>query len=316
MGIDGSGRPVKVVVRQRLLLSGKGDYQLSIGAPVADVRRAPGSQSEPGLRSGQVLWAGFSPGRKVLGADVIVRTRPAARYLPVRVRVRPVTGGATLTVANATRTPEIEYTGKVRPREMGALLDQTRRASLAGRRLEPTYATFEGLVGVSKQPARIEAPLRVKGELAFPGGAPVAFSGVLGDGRPLTLRVTAHGEGAPHVRLRVTPAEVVRLLRPPGASTWAGAARRGGLSASSLLQRLIETRMRLVRSDQYQSFLANPDPNGLGSTVYVYDTVAAAAPLVSKHEAGGGVSSALLIALAIVGSIALAGGAVILWAHS
>src|SRR5205823_4796752 len=173
VGIDERGRPVRVVVRQRLLLSGKGDYQLSIGAPVADVRPAPGSQSEPGLRAGQVLWAGFSPGRKVLAADVIVRTRPAARYLPVRVRVRPAPGGATLTVANATQTPEIEYTGKVHLRQMGALLDQTRHASLAGERLRPTYATFEGLVGVKKRPARIEGPLKVEGELAFAGSAPV-----------------------------------------------------------------------------------------------------------------------------------------------
>jgi hypothetical protein len=316
VGIDEHGRPVRVVVRQRLLLSGKGDYQLSIGGPVADVRAAPGSQSEPGLRADQLLWAGFSPGRKVLAADAILRTRPAARYLPVRVRVEKGPGGATLVVTNATQTPEIEYTGSVRAPEMGTILDQTRRASLAGRRLQPTYATFEGLVGVSKQPAQIEAPLKVEGRLALPGGPPVSFARVLGDGRPLSFRVHARGEGMPQVRLRVTPAAVTRLLQPPGGSTWAGAVRRGGLSPASLLRRLIETRMRLVRSDQYQSFLANPDPSGPSRAVYDYETVAAPPPTVTPHENGGGGGNALLLTLVAVGVVLVAGGAVVLWAHS
>jgi hypothetical protein len=317
VGIDKSGQPRRVRVRQRLLLSGKGDYQLVIGAPVADVRAAPGSESEPGLRTGQVLWAGFSPGRKVLAADVVVRTRPAARYLPVRVRIRRKPDGATLIVTNATQTPEIEYTGRVRSAEMGRLLDETRRVSLAGRQLRPTYATFEGLVGVGKQPARIEAPLRVEGELAFHGRTPVSFERVLGDGHPLAFRVRARGEGMPRVRLRVTPAPVVRLLRPPGASTWSEAARHGRLSPASLLRRLIETRMRLVRSDQYGSFLANPDPKGRGSAVYVYETVAAAVPAsLDESSTGGSGGDALLIALVAVGSVVLAGGAVVLWAHS
>ena len=317
VGIDEHGRPVRVVVRQRLLLSGKGDYQLSIGGPVADVRAAPGSQSEPGLRSDQVLWAGFSPGRKVLAADAIVRTRPAARYLPVRVRVRAEPGGATLTVTNATQTPEIEYTGSVRAPEMATLLDRTRRTSLAGRRLQPTYATFEGLVGVSKQPAQIEAPLKVEGELAVPGGPPVSFARVLGDGRPLSFRVHARGKGTPQVRLRVMPAVVTRLLQPPGASTWTQAVRHGRFSPASLLRRLIETRMRLVRSDQYQSLLSNPDPSGSGRAVYVYDSVTAAAPAVTPHEnGGGGGSDTLLLTLVAVGSVVLAGGVVVLWAHS
>ena len=68
VGVDRSGRPNAVSVRQQLVVSGKGDYQLAVGGPVADVRRAPGSESEPGFRADQVLWAGFSPGRKQLAA--------------------------------------------------------------------------------------------------------------------------------------------------------------------------------------------------------------------------------------------------------
>src|SRR5207253_7312200 len=94
VGIDPDGRPVAVRVRQRLVVAGKGDYQLAVGAPIVDVSRGPGSQSEPGFRVDQILWAGFSPGRKVLAADVRLRAAPAARYLPLRVHLQREPGGA------------------------------------------------------------------------------------------------------------------------------------------------------------------------------------------------------------------------------
>src|SRR5438045_6565414 len=83
VGVDPEGRVARVVDRQRLLVRGKGDYQVAISAPVEDVRAAAGSESEPGLRADQVLWAGFSPDRRVLAADVILRPRAAGPYLPV-----------------------------------------------------------------------------------------------------------------------------------------------------------------------------------------------------------------------------------------
>src|SRR5438477_3597829 len=45
VGLGPDGRPVKVVAHQRLLVRGKGDYQLAISAPVEDVRAATGSDS-------------------------------------------------------------------------------------------------------------------------------------------------------------------------------------------------------------------------------------------------------------------------------
>jgi hypothetical protein len=117
------------------------------------------------------------------------------------------------------------------------------------------------------------------------------------------------------VLLRVTPTNVVRLLRPPGAATWAAAVRRRSLAPDDLLRRLVETRMRLVRSDQYESFLANPDPAGANAATYVFRTLAVAMPHVGKAGGSGG-SSPLLVVLVAAGSVALAAGAVVLWAHS
>ena len=318
VGVGPDGRPVRVVAHQRLLVRGKGDYQLAISVPVEDVRAAAGSDSEPGLRTDQVLWAGFSPGRKVLAANVTLRPRAAGRYLPVHLRLRRDGDRVTLTVINSTPTGESLYAGTTHRAELAGLLDATRRASLAGRRLTGAYATFFGPVRIPKRKVPIEAPIRVEGELRLPGQAPVPFSRTLGDGQPLGFRVEAHGSGTPHVRLLARPVPVVRLLRPPGAATWVDAVRRRRLPAAFLLRRLLETRMRLVRADQYQSFISDPDADGRSRSVYEYETVAASAlprAAPASSDGGGGTSPLLMVAIAL-GSAALAGGGLVLWAHS
>ena len=74
--------------------------------------------------------------------------------------------------------------------------------------------------------------------------------------------------------------------------------------------------MQLVRSDQYQAFLTNPDPQGTSRTTYVYESAAAPAPKaapVSGHDPGG---SALLPVLAVLGAVLGLGAALVVWAHS
>jgi hypothetical protein len=318
VGVDASGAPTSVHVRQRLDVGGRGDYQFAIAGPIEDVRPGSGSDSDPGLRADQVLWAGFSPGHKVLAADVTLRPGEAARYLPVRLQLTRTADGVTFTAANATTTPELEYAGTVRAAQVAALLDRTRRSALAGERLTAAYATFYGLVRQRAQQAQIEAPLRVEGELRVGGGEPVRFARTLGDGLPLALRVHATGSGTPHVRLTARPVPVERLLRPPGASTWTAAIRRRPVPPPLLLQRLLESRMRLVRADQYQAFLSNPDADGRRRSVYVYETTRApqrrAAPAPATEQNGGGGLPVLL--LAIAGTVLGAGAALVAWAHS
>jgi hypothetical protein len=316
VGVDEEGRATAVQVRERLGVSGRGDYQFVITGPISDVRRAPGSESDPGLRVNQVLWVGFSPGRKVLAADVTLRPRGAASYLPVRLKLRREDGGVTLTVVNATRTPVLEYVGFVRPRESAALLDETRRAALAGVRLRPAHATFIGSVTERLPHPSIEAPITVEGELRLPGSAPVPFSRTLGDGGPLVIRVHAKGSGRPHVHLRAWPVPVDRLLRPPGASTWKAAVKRRHLPAASLLRRLLEARLRMVRADQYETYLSNPDADGRNRIVYEYETAAAPPPppaAAPKRDSGGG---PLVVLLVLGVSVLGAGAALVAWAHS
>jgi hypothetical protein len=326
-GVGPDGRLVSVRVLHRLVLTGKGDYLIVIGAPVEDVRTGAGSDSQPGLRTDQILWSGFSPGKKVLAADARLRAPEAGAFLPLRLHAVREGDRYSLTVTNATTLSQIAYAGNGFPRQLADLLDQTRRESLAGERLTTVYASVDGLVRVRKDAARTSAPLRVDGSLRFPAapesarggtvrGKTVTFSTVLGDDSPLSLRVDVRGGGgAPRLRVVARPTKLVRALAPPGASSWAVAVRRRAIRAEVLLRRLIDARMQLVRSDQYQAFLSNPDPQGRSRTVYVYESAAAPRPKATpapEPGSGGG----LVLALAIAGSVLGAAAVLVLWAHS
>jgi len=327
-GVDGQGRVVSVRVLQRLQLTGTGDYLIVVSAPVLDVKAAPGSQSEPGQRRGQILWSGFSSKRRLLAADAILRPGAAQPSLPLRLQARHEGDRYELTVTNTTTISEVAFQGAGTARELAALLDRTRQDSLAHRRLRPAYVTIRGLIAKRDEKARIAAPLLVEGELRFPtapsasrgatlAGRTARFSFVLGDAGPLTRRIEVRGGGEPNLRLEARPDNIVRGLTPPGgASTWSAAAARSRLPVNALLQRLIDTRMALVRSDQFQGFLGNPDPLGRDATVYVYATAAATPRAAGSSSGGSSGNGALMALLAVGGSVIAAGAALVAWAHS
>ena len=213
-GVGPDGEIVSLRALHRLALTGKGDYLIVIGAPVEDVHAGPDSQSEPGLRIGQILWSGFSPGKKLLVADAELSAGAAARFLPLRLRVIRTGDRYSLTVTNATTLSETAYQANAVPRHLPRLLDRTRAQSLAGERLQSAYASVEGRV--RQRPARIAAPVAVQGVLRFPTvpasvrgatlrGRSVSFSAVLGDASPLSLRVDVRGGGTPRLRIVGSP---------------------------------------------------------------------------------------------------------------
>ena len=325
-GVGPHGEIVSLRALHRLALTGQGDYLIVIGAPVADVHAGPGSQSEPGLRIGQILWSGFSSGKKLLVADAELRAVAAARFLPLRLHVTRAGDRYSLTVTNATVLSETAYEGRGLPQQLAKLLDRTRAQSLSGERLDSASASVEGRV--RQRPARVAAPVAVQGVLRFPAaptsvhgatlrGTSVSFSAVLSDASPLSLRVDVRGGGRPHLRLVAKPTHLVRALAPPAASSWVAALRRRPISSGELMRTLIDTRMQLVRSDQYQAFLANPDPQGAARTVYVYESSAAPMPKQPPvTESGSGDGDALVLALVLVGSVLGIGAALVFWAHS
>jgi hypothetical protein len=330
VGVDGSGRVVSVTALERLQLTGTGDYLIVISAPVLDVRSGPGSQSEPGQRRGQILWSGFSSKRRLLASDATLRPRAVRPYLPLRVQARRDGEHYELTLTNTTATSERAFQGQGTAKELASLLDRTRRDSSAYRRLRPAYVTLHGLSSKRAQKAQIAAPLRVEGQLRFPteprevinarpgANKSVHFAFVLGDEQPLIQTIQVYGGGGePRLRLEARPDNVVRGLTPPGgAPSWSAAVAQRRHNPDALLARLIDTRMELVRSDQFQGFLDNPDPLGLDRTFYVYATAAVAphaSAVSSNGSSGNGVPMALL---AIGGSVLAAVAALVAWAHS
>jgi hypothetical protein len=326
--VDAQGRVVSVRALQRLHLTGTGDYLIVVSAPVLDVRAAPGSQSQPGQRRGQILWSGFSTKRRLLASDATLQPRAVRPLLPLRLEARRDGDRYELTVTNATTTAEIAFQGASTPTNVAALLDRTRADSLARRRLRPGYVTISGLVSQRPRKLQITAPFRVAGELRFPSapssasggtlnGRTVHFAFVLGDEQPPTRRIVVDGGGQPKLRLEAEPDAVVRGLTPPGgASSWSAAVARRQLPADALLERLIELRMELVRADQFQGFLSNPDLLGRNRTVYVYATAATPARATGGSPGGSSGGGVLVALLAVGGSVLAAGAALVAWAHS
>jgi hypothetical protein len=328
-GVDVHGRVVSVRALQRLQLTGTGDYLIVVSAPVLDVRAAPGSQSEPGQRRGQILWSGFSSRRRLLASDAKLRPGPVRPFLPLRLSARREGDRYGLAVTNATPTGEVAFHGTGSPKELAALLDRTRQDSLAHRRLRPAYVTITGVISQRPRKAQIAAPLRVEGDLRFPSapsaarggtlaGRIVRFSFVLGDRQPLTRRVEVSGGGGePRLHLEARPDAVVRELTPPGrARTWSDAVGERSLPPGPLLVRLLDTRMELVRSDQFQVFLSNPDPLGRDRTVYVYETAVGASRDVAATASSSSDKGPLTLLLAVGGAVLAAGAALVVWAHS
>jgi hypothetical protein len=311
VGIDRTGKPVSIVVVQRLKLHKLGDYSFAVPGPIDDVETAPGSDSDPGLRRDAILWAGFSAGTKTLGSRATLRVAPASKLLPLRLSVERE--GAALIVrgenTSAARGPVI--VGTVSAPEGALALDETRLRLPLGRAAPDLYVRVPR--APRSQSELIAAALDVRIELA---GKKYEYR--LGDGGPMrfTLRAPQVPLGA-KLRLVVTPVPPERQLTPPrGFATWAKAARRGRVPASGLLERLSRIRFATARAFQYQTFLANPDTTGGTHAVYVYETaakIAAPRPPASPDETGSEAWQTVLFAgLALLGAT----GLVVLWANS
>ena len=280
-GVDGQGRVVAVRALQRLYLTGTGDYLIVVSAPVLDVR--DGSWLAVGTRAAaraDPLVGLFFQGR-LLAADASLHPGPVRAYLPLRLQARRDGDRYELTVTNTTATSEVVFQGAGTAKELAALLDRTRRDSLAHRRLRPAYVTIRGLVSQRADKPQDRGAAAGGGRAALPDRA---FGGSRRDARrahrSLLVRARRRAAADPPDRgqWRRRAAAAARgpagqcRPRPDAAcsvpASWSAAVARRPLGADALLERLIDTRMELVRSDQFQGFLSNPDaarprPHGL-----------------------------------------------------
>ena len=296
VGIDDTGKPVSVDAVQRLDLSHLGDYSFIVPGPITDVQEAPGSDSEPGLRRGAVIWAGFSPGHKTLASRVTLQRSVVAPLLPLRVTLNRV--GSTLLVrgqnTSSARAPLL--VGSMSAAETEKALRATQRTLAKGVAAPDVYANV--LRTPVAQSVTVASPLDVRGKVGD-----TSFHYILGDGRPLDF--TQQIPNAPpdaKVRLVVTPLPPLRLLRSkPG-------------DPAENLALVSRVRLILARELQYQTLLANPNPTGRSTAAYVYETAkrtAIARPIAPAHNTSGTWPTILAAALGVLGL----GGLVVLWAH-
>jgi hypothetical protein len=306
VGIDRNGTPVSIDVVQHLVVVRTGDYTFAVVGPVEDVVRAPGSESDPGLRRDAVLWAGFSPGRRVLAARVTLDVDRARAFLPLHVTVTRTGGRDVMRLRNVTAIRVPAFEADADAAGVARALDETRATARGD---GPIRDAFVDVRGVRTTLVTSAAPLRVTGRF---GSKPI--STLLGDGRPLQFEVSLPaGARVPPVQLRVEPVPPARGLTPPNGRTWTSAK---GLPGRALLARAVATRLEFARARQYDQFLAVPDQAAAARAVYEYRTAArttATPPAASPSDEG--TSTAVKVAVALVAMALLAGG-VVWWAHS
>jgi hypothetical protein len=279
------GTIVGVRVRQVLTLRGTGDFFFQVPAPAKDARAAPGSEGEPGLRQGAVLWQGFANRRRVLAADIELDPAAVAAVLPLRLELLD----GVLVLRNATAVRARGFSAAARPPQLRRVLARIPHHPEE----QPTVTITGPVVGRS---VVVDAPLRVVGSVDGE-----RFVRVLGGPRSATARIPAR-EGS-KVRVAAQPVRLLPETRPPRSA-----------SGSELVFLATKALLRLARTFQYNSFLAGPGVGAPPRTTYVYRTVTPK-PSVQPPTSDDDWSLVLGLLLA-AGAVVASGGLVVAWAHS
>lgn len=311
VGVGQDGSPVSIVVLHRMSIRGLGDFRFVVPAPAKDVAPAAGSQSFPGLRQSGIVWQGFSPGRRSLGARITLVPSAASAGLPLRISIGRAGGFTRVRLQNRTANQFALTLGSAPlpalQEALARLRDGLGRQLAAGRPLPLASQEVEGTAGKQRL-VSIDAPLRVTGTISVTGGRAAKVDTTIGGDRPRVHVVALRGEGRVRVKLQATFARDRRTFLPTASEL---AAAHDPLVA-------LETGIaRAAVALQYQQYLASPDPGGASTTSYRYRTahVVAAPPSTTGGGTSGGGISALLIALIVVAGLVGLGGLTVLWAH-
>lgn len=304
VGLDPDGKPNSVRVLQTIRIDPLGDYVFTIPAPVRTVTPGPGTESDPGQRVDQILWQGFSPGRRVLAAWADLRLAESVAALPVEVQVEPRGRRTILTVTNVTGATVRSFTADPERVSLGQVLGRIRAAVRRNVFAEGLNIGVEG----KTTPVRVlvAAPLHVEGTARLGGASNQAgaeFSGVLDGVRKRELRVLVPGAGQPKINLRVRTADVEDAVT----------------SAQDPRTRLAETiRLELTyaRKRQYDQFLSSPDLTGPSSATYVYRTAARPTPAPPTGGKGSDDDHTLGWIVLGLGLATAVPAAAVIWAHS
>jgi hypothetical protein len=277
------GAPFAVTADQTLLVRIKGDYYLTIGASLLGVEPLPGSDATPGFRSTAIVWEGFNPLRRTLGARAKLVLGPAAAALPLRIEVHD---GAT-TFVNTTAATVAAFTADADSAPLLRYMRQLRRAARLDLPLPQGTTTLTSAARTKR--VRVVVPLLVRGTV---GGHRV-HARVLG-----RLVVPATGKVTVSVEPQLPAAE-----------------RLTGLSGRQALADATTLALTVARVHQFERFLANPDPEGSSTTVYVYRTAVPHRVAVAVQPAPSGRDWTATI-LVTAGLLLAAAAALAVWARA
>jgi hypothetical protein len=305
VSVDSSGTPFRVVDVDRILIARKGDYSFVVGGPVENVRPVPGSSAQPGLRTGAVVWQGFSPARRALAAEITLSPRAAASALPLRVEV----GQSGLQLTNTTSATAKAVDVRLPTLGVARILDAAREGLGTGTPVPAPILT--AAEPIRNAPVTAYVPLNVRGSVRFSGGPARRIAAVVGR-EP--LRIQGAG-GLKELDLSVSVPKPAAVLRPPGARSWVAAAHSGRLPGGRAITRLAVTHLLTAAlTVQFQELLANPDASGGSRTSYRY-VLAKRPQAVAATDTSGGRDWVAALAIGL-GLAAAAVGGVVLWAHS
>ena len=336
---DGSVQQVRD--QQQIQLSGEGDYRVREAGPARSAV-ALGGGERPVLDLGDIVWQGFSPGYRQLGADLTLDPLVESAHLPLRIALSfaasagrgvaigpsaqlPGPGTVTLTITNTTRQTTVLPTADDAPaRPVAAALDSARTAArgLAAARLPTVGNTLPAklpVTGASTRRATQVVPLRLRGELRLTGGvatsisaASVNIDAVLRDS--ITFKLAIGGAGTLELDLTAVPVLDPRPIPPHGVTTWAtwGAAGPSAAERRSALDLLVQTAAIGARAAAYSPYLG-PHLGPAGSTVFHYALVPAASPVTPTRALR---ARPFPIALTVLAALLLVGGGVVVWRRS
>jgi hypothetical protein len=294
VGLDEDGKPNFVRVLQTIELKRLGDYVLAIPAPVISVTPGPRTESQPGRRENQILWEGFSPGRRVLAAWADLRVAESVAGLPVEVHVEP----GEVTVRNATAVTVPSFTADPVPASIAEVSARVRASVEANVFPEGLNVLLRGKQ--TPEQLRVAAPLRVRGTVQV-SGKRIPFSGLLDRVERSELRVRVpDGEPKVEVQVRTADIDLPRRAQHPRA----------------LLAQTIKLELTYARKRQFDQFLASPDQTGPSSATYVYRTAAPPLPAAGANPQSGEEDHTVGWIVLGLGLVAALPAAAVLWARS
>ncbi len=316
LGTDGA--PTTLVVRQRLALTGTGDFAVRERGPALRVTALEGTVA-PIIQRGTVVWQGFVPGERLLAADLELDPGREALLLPLRVEISwtstsggaPIGAGGRIPSAGRLEVRLVNQTARVQQvptaltdaAAIAPALDALRSHAVtpslmpppaAGRGLPTTVPATD--LGVREltvaAPLRISGSVRVSGvsgvTVSGPGTTPTAardgadVAGVLAGETSVSLDVPRAGDLV--VDLVAVPSLDPRRLAPPGgAPTWSAWARTSpdDVARRAAVDTLVEAAASSARADEVAPYLGHPGP-GPTTTEFRYSLAPAAKARVAR----------------------------------